>query len=91
MATFQIAKAKPVDLGQLGGQAAKAYAKKYAPKQSRKPKTYFVVSRGFANKFAGGQVGSINGSLFGVFTNFAAAQNFVKANKLALHAAIVSA
>lgn len=99
MATFVVGKPTPVDLGKLGGEAAIRYAKKYAPKKPRqkritnveKGKYYFVISKGFANKFEGGNVGSKNGKLHGCFASHAAAEAFVKENNLRLVATIVAA
>lgn len=94
MATYVVGKPKAIALGELGGVQAKKYAKQYSKplRQGKvaKPKTYFVLSRAFTNKFTGGNCGSNNGTLYGVFTTFAAAEDYIKANKLRLHAQIVA-
>lgn len=83
MATFQVGKATPRPLGLPGYNVI-------APKQKQVTHgTYYVVSRGYANKMQGGKVGSRKGTLYGVFESHARAEAFIKANKLRLHAKIV--
>lgn len=88
MATFTIGKSTKMRLNALGGaQYAATHPTPTAP-QNASGTLFYVVSRGFAGKLQGYKAGTSSGTLYAVFNTSAAAYNYIKANKLRLHAIV---